>query len=113
MAKVTNTFAVDYKETVVDINNPGVKGYNPNHPDNQFPRMVYDHETGHTLKVQDAKQLKAAVKKGFSLEPSPTHDYSRLRAGRAAAKEHAAPRPQEMTVEELEELDAAAEAGEE
>jgi hypothetical protein len=68
--------------------------------------MVYDHKSGRTLKVSDAKELKAATKRGYQLEPSPTHDYSKMsRAGIAAKAESTEKREEEMSAEELARLD--------
>lgn len=83
----TNTFAVDYTETLTDINNPPRKRYNPNAPENQFPKMVYNHENGHTLMVKNGKEEAQAAKRGFVLQADPRRDYSKSVPGRVAAPE--------------------------
>lgn len=106
---VRNSFTVD-KPTVeiADINNPPRKNYNPHDPKNEFPKMLYHHETGRVLKVTGAAEQKAALKRGFELKPSPTHDYSRVsRAGIAPALTQVEKREEEMSAAELAALDEA------
>ena len=70
-----NHFAVDYNtETIMDINKPPQKRYV--HQD--FPRFVYNHDSGQVLRVDDDRQLKAAQKKGFDLKPDTRRDYSTI-----------------------------------
>lgn len=110
MSPVTNSFAVDHGagETVLDINNPPRKNYNPNAPENQFPRAVYHHETGRVLHVSNEKELKAALKRDFDLKPSAGRDYSKISAaGIAAPKTVAELREEEMSAEDLAALDEA------
>lgn len=100
-----NFFAVDYQagDFVSDINNPPKERY----VYQEFPKMVYDHESGALLQVNDEKQQKAALKKGFQLKPSPRHDYSQVKNGFAAVKGEAPVRVEEISAEQLAELDAA------
>jgi len=106
---VRNSFTVDKPAvTITDINNPPRVNYNPYDPKNEFPKMVYHHESGRVLKVNDAKEQKAALKRGFDLKPSPGHDYSKVsRAGIAAVAVHGEKREEEMSAEELAALDEA------
>jgi hypothetical protein len=104
---VQNSFTVD-KPTVeiTDINNPPHRNYNPHAPENEYPKMLYHHETGRVLNVGNEKEQKAALKRGFNLKPSPGHDYSKVnRAGIAAPVEHGEKREEEMSAEELAALD--------
>ena len=104
---VQNSFTVD-KPTVeiTDINNPPHKNYNPHDPKNEYPKMLYHHETGRVLNVANEKEQKAALKRGFNLKPSPDHDYSKVsRAGVAPKLEHGEKREEEMSAEELAALD--------
>jgi hypothetical protein len=110
---VQNSFTVD-KPTVeiTDINNPPRKNYNPFDPQNEFPKMLYHHESGRVLKVASEKEQKAALKRGFELKPSPNHDYSKVsRAGIAAPASSEPKREEEMSAEELAALDEADQAG--
>ena len=106
---VQNSFAVDKPEVVItDINNPPRRNYNPFDPANEFPKMLYHHEMGRVLKVASAAEQKAALKRGFELKPSPTHDYSRVsRAGIAPALTQVEKREEEMSAAELAALDEA------
>jgi hypothetical protein len=104
---VRNSFTVD-KPTVeiTDINNPPHKNYNPHDPKNEYPKMLYHHESGRVLQVASEKEQKAALKRGFDLKPSPNHDYSKVsRAGIAAPAEHGEKREEEMSAQELAALD--------
>ena len=106
---VRNSFTVD-KPTVeiTDINNPPHHNYNPYDPKNEFPKMVYHHESGRVLNVANEKEQKAALKRGFELKPSPDRDYSRVnRAGIAAQASSEPKREEEMSAEELAALDEA------
>jgi hypothetical protein len=110
MAQVTNSFTVDKPAGPVinDINNPPHVNYNPYDPKNEFPKLVYHHSSGRVLKVADAKEQKAALKRGFDLKPSPGHDYSKIsRAGIAPVAETGPKREEEMSAEELAALDEA------
>jgi hypothetical protein len=77
---VQNNFAVDYQagNNVIDINNPPTKRYQHQ----EFPKLVYHHESGHVLRIEDgpdaAKQLKLAEKKGYVTKPAPDRDYSKM-----------------------------------
>ena len=108
---VRNSFTVDKPEvTITDINNPPRTNYNPYDPKNEFPKMLYHHETGRVLKVMNEKEQKAALKRNFELKPSPGHDYSKVsRAGIAAPADHGEKREEEMSAEELAALDEAEE----
>jgi hypothetical protein len=99
----TNMFAVDYQagEHVIDINNPPTKRY----VHQEFPKLVYHHESGHILQVDDEKQLKAAQKRGFKDRPASNRDYSKIAGSVAAIAEHAEPRPEELSADEMVELD--------
>lgn len=105
MNKVTpvrNEFAVDYQQgQTIDLSKPLKVPYNPHDPKNEFPKLIYHHENGHVLQVADAKQEKAALRKGYQLQPSPHHDYSKARVGIAAPKKAAAlPTAEELLSEE-------------
>jgi hypothetical protein len=104
---VRNSFAVDKPAVeITDINNPPRRPYNPQDPKNEFPKMLYHHESGRVLAVQNEKEQKAAHKRGFELKPSPDHDYSKItRAGVAAVADHAPKREEEMSAEELAAMD--------
>ncbi len=101
----SNSFAVDApSQPIVDINNPPRVNYK--HQD--FPKMMYHHENGRVLKVDDDKQMKAAAKRGFKDKPSPDFDYSKVnRAGIAAPADSGPKREEEMSAEELAALDEA------
>lgn len=106
MSPVTNNFAVDYSQgdNVVDINNPPRKRY----VHQEFPRMVYHHDSGHVLTVNNPKELKLAIKKGFQLEPAADRDYSKVKSGFVAPmKAHGEPREAALTFEDEEALQAA------
>lgn len=90
----------------IDLGKPVIVPYRVGDPRNNWPRMVYHHESGHVLKVKDEKELKAAAKRGFQEQPSPDHDYSKVRNNIAARKEVSAPREESMSAEELADLDA-------
>ena len=112
---VRNSFTVDQPTTdgpaITDINNPPRRPYNPYDPKNQFPKMLYHHESGRVLKVEDEKEQKAAQKRGFKIEPSSAHDYSKVtRAGIAAKSTTGPKREEEMSAEELAALDEADQA---
>ena len=104
---IRNSFTVDKPTAeVTDINNPPRRPYNPHAPENQYPKVLYHHETGRVLTVQNEKEHKAAHKRGFEVQPSPAHDYSKItRAGIAAVAEHAPKREEEMSAEELAAMD--------
>lgn len=85
----------------IDLSKPIIRPYNPRDPKNAFPRMVYHHDSGHTLTVANEKQLNAAKKHGYKLEPSPDHDYSKLPNGYASVKAAAEPRPEDIFAEDL------------
>jgi len=89
---VPNSFAVDFQagNNVVDINNPPKQRY----VHQEFPKHVYDHETGRVLEVKDEREQKAALKKGFKLEPALDRDYSKItRSGNVAPTKPPAPEP--------------------
>lgn len=107
-----NHFAVDDKQFanepfITDINNPPQKRYKHQ----EYPKILYGHEGAHAGRVitiqpgpNAEKEEAAAKKKGFKEEPSPNHDYSRIRSGRAA-EQTAAPPDRELTAEQLAKLD--------
>ena len=70
----------------IDLSKPVIVPFNPRDPKHAFPRMVFHHDTGHTLTVRDAKQLSAAQKHGYKLEASENWDYSKLPNGYATRK---------------------------
>jgi hypothetical protein len=113
---VRNSFSVDQPTVeITDINNPPRRPYNPHDPKNEFPKVLYHHETGRVLHIAAGpnaeKEQKAALKRGFELKPSPAHDYSKItRAGIAAVAEHAPKREEEMSAEELAAMDEADES---
>jgi hypothetical protein len=81
-------------DTVVDINNPPRnRNYNPHAPENQFPKMLYHHDSGQVLVVKSAAEQKAAEKKGFQLKPSPNRDYSKVKHGSLALVKDTTPNP--------------------
>lgn len=96
----TNSFAVDYKNSTVDINNPPPKRYNPNAPENQYPRYLYNHETGHVLRVKDLAEEQRAAARGFKREPAPNRDYHLAQHGRVAPLTQAATREEPLTLDE-------------
>lgn len=106
-----NSFTVDKPEVAItDINNPPRKPYSPSDPKNEYPKMVYHHETGRVLTVHNDKEEKAALKRKFELTPSPDHDYSKVsRAGVATKASKEPKREEEMSAEELAALDEAEE----
>ena len=106
---VRNSFTVDKPSLeITDINNPPHRNYNPYDPKNEFPKMVYHHESGRVLNVANEKEQKAALKRGFELKPSPDHDYSKVNRAGIAAKASTEPkREEEMSAEELAALDEA------
>lgn len=89
----------------LDINNPKTKRY----VHQEFPRVVYHHETGHVLEVADEKQLKAAQRRGFKLEPAADRDYSNLKGSQAQPATAGAQSVPELSAEELAELEEAEE----
>ena len=112
-----NSFTVD-KPTVhiEDINNPPKVPYNPHDPKNEFPKLLYHHDTGRVLRIEAGpeaeKQQKAALKRGFVLQPSPKYDYSKINRGGLAAPSVKGPkREEEMSAEELAALDEPEQAG--
>ena len=69
---VKNHFAVDAPtETIVDINNPPHKNYNPNDPKNEFPKMLYpaNYPLSKAVIAGSKEEEAKLVKKGFSLKP--------------------------------------------
>ena len=88
----------------IDLSKPIVKPYNPRDPRNSFPRMMYNHKNGHTVTVANLKQQQIAEKKGYSVEPGEEWDYSRTPGGYAARKT-VVDRIDEITAEDLEDLD--------
>jgi hypothetical protein len=65
----------------IDLNKPVIVPYRHK----EFPRMIYHHDSGHTLEIAAGpnadKELKAALKKGFQLKPAPGRDYSQVKRG--------------------------------
>ena len=106
---VRNSFTVDTPTVeITDINNPPRRNYNPHDPKHEFPKMLYHHESGRVLNVNDAREQKAALKRGFNLKPSPGHDYSKVnQAGIAAVAAQGPKREEEMSADELAALDEA------
>jgi hypothetical protein len=104
---VQNSFTVDTPTVeITDINNPPHRNYNPHAPENEFPKMLYHHESGRVLNVVNEKEQKAALKRGYDLKPSPDHDYSKVNRAGVAAKAVSEPkREDEMSAEELAALD--------
>lgn len=94
----------------IDLGKPVIVPYRVGDPRNNYPKMVYHHDSGHVMTIAagpDAeKQLKAAQKRGFEEKPSPNHDYSQIRNGRAAVKATAPAREEQMSAEELADLDS-------
>lgn len=81
-------------ETVTDINNPPHnRHYNPFDPKNEFPKMLYHHESGHVLTVASKMQEKAALIKGFQAKPAADRDYSKVKHGHLAPPRDATPNP--------------------
>ena len=68
--------------TIVDINKPNI----PRAPYQEFPKTLYNHKTGHVVKVKDEKEEAKRKKQGFKNQPSPDHDYSQVQNSRAAKK---------------------------
>lgn len=105
-----NFFAVDkpVSPQVIDINNPPVPRYGtPQNPKRAYPKIVYNHETGKVLTVQNAAQQEAAKRQGFENAPDPKRDYHNVRSGMTAQpKAEVEPREHVMTAEELEQLEA-------
>ncbi len=102
---VPNQFAADKpRETIVDINNPPHRNFNPHAPENEFPKMLFHHDTGKVLTVNSAKEEKIATEKhGFQLKPAPDRNYHGARSGMIApVKPVAEPREEEMIASELE-----------
>lgn len=85
----------------IDINNPPRQNYRHQ----EFPRLVYNHKTGSMLQVDDAAELKEAVKRGFKTEPAPNRDYSQVK-GTVASIAGKVRRTKELSAEELADLDA-------
>jgi hypothetical protein len=113
---IQNHFSVDQPTTdgpvITDINNPPHKNYNPHAPENQYPKMLYHHKIGRVLKVENEKEEKASLKRGFELTPSPDFDYFKInRAGIAAKASNEPKREEEMSAEELVALDEQDQAG--
>jgi hypothetical protein len=107
---IQNHFAVDTPtETVVDVNNPPQKRYRHQ----QFPQMVYHHQSGHVLIVQNAVELQAAQKRGFQEKPALDRDYSQVRAGHAAPMKQVAPREVALSASDLAEVETEVETSDE
>ena len=101
---VPNQFAGSApQETVVDINNPPHRNYNPYDPKNEFPRMLYNHDTGKVLTVNSAKKEQiATTKHGFQREPAPDRNYHGARSGMMApVKAVLEPREDELIAADL------------
>lgn len=106
---VKNTFAADQPPaaTIVDINNPPTKRY----VHQEFPKLVYHHESGHVLEVKDDRQYVAAAKRGFHDRPAADRDYSKVRSGMVAPLKQDGPeREKPITAEELDRMEATAQA---
>ena len=108
--QTSNRFAGEaMTENVVDINNPKVARYgSPQNPRKEYPKAMYDHETGHYLEAKNSAQEAALANRGFKTIPSPNHDYHKVRSGmRAPLKEVGPEREKVMTAEDIEALEAA------
>lgn len=106
-----NHFATDIQQDVVtDINDPKVARYGtPKNPFRAYPKMVYHHESGHVLVVQNEAQHAAATRRGFQVKPAPDRDYSRVRSGMVAPVAAVGPeRETLLTNEQIENQEAAA-----
>lgn len=114
MPRTSNVFSVDQpqqNENVIDLSKggPNVARYgSPQNPRKEYPKMVYDHDSGRVLVVQNEAQHAAAKKRNFLDHPSPNHDYSKVRSGSIAPiKEEGPEREKLMTVEDLDAAEAA------
>jgi hypothetical protein len=88
----------------IDLSKP----VTPRYQYKELPRLVYHHDTGAVLQVNDPAQLKAALKRGYQLEASPKHDYSKLSGANIAPLKADGPaREQALSADELAALDAA------
>lgn len=104
-----NHFATDIQQdTVVDINDPKVPPYGtPKNPFRAYPKMVYHHDSGHVLTVQNDQQYAAAKKRGFEDKPSLHRDYSKVKSGMVAPVVEKGPeREHVLTNEEIEQMEA-------
>lgn len=104
----SNQFAEPKPEVITDINNPPRRNYNPNLPENQYPKMLYHHDTGKVLTVHSAREENLAISRhGFQLKPAPDRNYHTVKNGMVAPmKEAAEPREEELIAMELAEEDA-------
>lgn len=89
----------------IDLGKPVIVPYRVGDPRNNYPKMVYNHDSGHVLTVADEKQWKAAQKRGFQEQPSLDHDYSKVKNNVAARKDRPVPREDVMSAAQLAELD--------
>lgn len=76
---VANSFTVDRPqvgETIVDINNPPKRRYNPHAPENQYPKMLYpaNYPAGKPVIAKDKDDEERLLKRGMSLKPPATPD---------------------------------------
>ena len=114
MPRTQNVFSVDASqktENVIDLSQGGAASTarygTPANPRQDYPKMVYDHESGRVLIVHNKPQHTAAAKRGFKDEPSPTHDYSKVRSGSIAPIKEVGPEREKLvTAEELEQAEA-------
>lgn len=104
-----NQFAVDAPQigTVSDVNDPKTPRYGTKqNPYREYPKMMYDHESGRVLEVKDSAQEAATVRRGFQTQPSPHHDYHKVKSGMLAPSKQKGPeREHLLTIEEIEALE--------
>lgn len=85
----------------------------------EYPKLMYQHQSGHMLQVDTPEQEKAALAQGFKTKPAPDRDYSQAKVGKIApmkppVAEIVLPADETINVEELataEEAAAAEQAG--
>lgn len=63
----------------IDLNRPPVAPY----VYREFPKLLYNHENGRVVEVNDAKSEARELKSGFRNEPSDRYDYTMIRNGKA------------------------------
>jgi hypothetical protein len=80
-------------QNVFDLSKPPKEPYDRRGKD--YPKMVYGHEgdvKGHVINVKSAEEEADALNRGYSNEPHPQHDYSRIDRNGMKAAEHESPR---------------------
>jgi len=85
----------------IDLSKPIVPPYRYQ----EYPKIMYRHEDGGVLRIENQAQEKAAVKRGFELTASDEYDYSKIHNGRAQKKAVGPVREPAFSPEELEALD--------